>query len=45
MMLCIANYKLEILQSRWKKDLQAHKWGSNQYMYLHMDDGQINISN
>ena len=44
-MLCISNYKLEILQSQWKKSLQAPKWGSNQHMHLHMDDGQIRISN
>ena len=44
-MLCIPNYKLEILQIRWKKNLQAPKWGSNQHMYLHMDDSRINISN
>ena len=45
MMLCIANYKLEILQSQWKKNLHAHKWWSNKYMYLHMNDSRINISN
>ena len=45
MMLCIANYKLEILQSQWKKNLHAHKCQLNQYMYLHMNDGQISISN
>ena len=35
MMLCISNYKLEILQSRWKKNLQAPKGGSNQHIYAH----------
>ena len=45
MMFCIANYKLEILQSQWKKHLHARKCWSNKYMYLHMNDGQIKISN
>ena len=45
MMLCIAKYKLEILQSWWKKNLHAQKCQLNQYMYLHTNDGQININN